>query len=109
MTESRNAPKVIVKPRDRVVETTLSFAVSGAPNIPAQHSGKPLRPEVMVIKLQDGDFHHVRVTGPRIGSADRFGHARARKAWYSITELERDAPVWVRDAVTKVLQQEGAR
>lgn len=109
MTESRNVPRVTVRDTLRSAEVTRAFAIDGAPNLAAQFSDKPFRPEQLTIKLQDGTFHHVVVTGRRVLSRGVLGQNRGRKAWYSVRELEESGPAWVKDAVVTVLQQEGAR
>jgi hypothetical protein len=107
MAESSNVPKITIRNRDRSVTIVCSFAVEGAPDMPAQYSGKAFRPDFITIKLQDWRFHGVSVTGPRVLAGDRLGQARARKHWYTERDLNADAPAWVKDALDHVRMSEG--
>jgi hypothetical protein len=107
MTESENVPKIVATPLDRHTTTVLSFAVTGAAPVPAQYSGKPFRPEIIVIKIQDGNWTKVEITGPRVLKDNRPGKDWAHKAWFMQRDLDTDAPAWVKDALDYVRQTEG--
>lgn len=108
MAESKSVPSVVVRNQDRSVVITRSFTIEGARDMPAPYSGKPFRPDVIVIKLQDHKVHTVEVSGPRVLIGDRPGRNRARKSWYMQSDLDRDAPEWVKDTVATVLRMEQA-
>lgn len=107
--ESKNVPSVTMRARDRSVVITRSFTVQGAADMPAQYSGKPFHPDMIVVKLQDGQLNKVSVSGPRRLSKGFLGMMdRVRKEWWSQADLERDAPEWVRDCLATVLRMEQA-
>jgi hypothetical protein len=108
MTESKHVPSILVRPMGRSLVVTVSFSVAGAPNMPAQYSGKPFRPESITVKIQDTQWTLVNVVGRRVLLSGGLG-ASARKAWYGPTDLEKDAPAWVKDTLAEVLRTEGAR
>jgi hypothetical protein len=109
MAESSNVPRIIIRNRDRTAVVTRTFTVEGAPVAAAQYSGKPFSPDMVTVVLQDGALHHVTIRGQRILAGGKSaGQDGARRAWYSIGELKRDAPLWVQDAVSEVLRMEGA-
>lgn len=108
MTDSKHVPSVIVRNRDRSAVITRSFTVEGADSMPAQYSGKPFQPDVIIVKLQDGAVTQVSVSGPRGLTSAQQMRTRARKSWYTSMDIDRDAPEWVKDTVATVLRMEQA-
>jgi hypothetical protein len=105
--ESKHVPSIVIRPLERHTTTVLSFSVTGVGNVPAQYSGKPFRPDIIVIKIQDGAWTRVEISGPRVLKDNRPGRDRCRKSWYMQRELDTDAPEWVKDALDHVSKAEG--
>lgn len=106
MADLQGSDGVLMCARDRSVVITRSFTVQNAPNLPAQYSGKPFRPQVIVVKLQDGQLSRVGVSGQRVLAHERLDPTIARKDWWSLADLEKDAPAWVQQCVATVLRME---